>query len=549
MLLDVANPAVRLRDYDLVIVGAGAAGLVMAHALLGKGLSIAVLEAGGMRKTRAGQSFYKGEVLPPAAHPTVDAYRLRALGGTSRIWGGRCIPFDPIDFEARDWVPGSGWPFGVAELEADYRTANAEAEAGRYAFRPADALPGSPLELAPGLDSETLITTIERFSKPTNFWTRYGEAFRTAGDVDVCIHAAVTGIRLAADGGSVDHLDVTRPDGSTFAVRARRYVLALGGLETPRLLLASNDVKPAGVGNDHDLVGRNYMCHLGTTAGVVTFSGPPEKIAYDYERDADGIYLRRRLWLTQETQRRFSLLNTTFRTHLPDPGNPAHGDAILSSMFMVKHLVAYEYGRKFSEGPVSLAQHGRHIFNIASQPVRIARFGVNWLRERTLAERKIPSVVLGSPQNKYVIEFHAEQAPNLDSRVTLSGERDHFGMPRIRLDWRLNELDLNSLAGSYRILAAELACTGTGRLDYRENELLERAQRYGVVGGHHVGTTRISTDPKAGVVDADCRVHGVPNLFVASSSVFPTSGQANPTLTILAMALRLARHLKGELAA
>jgi choline dehydrogenase-like flavoprotein len=185
----------------------------------------------------------------------------------------------------------------------------------------------------------------------------------------------------------------------------------------------------------------------------------------------------------------------------------------------------------------------RHVGNIVSQPFRLASFGTNWLRQRTFAERKLPSVVLGSRDNRYELEFHAEQAPNPDSRLTLSTQRDSLGVPRLKIDWRVTELDLVSLEKSYGLLSRELALRGAGRLDFDRDRLVFKAKRHGIVGGHHIGTTRMSTDPKDGVVDADCRVHGVGNLFVASASVFPTSGQANPTLTLLALTFRLAEHL------
>ena len=347
----------------------------------------------------------------------------------------------------------------------------------------------------------------------------------------------------AANGNSVDWIEVAAPDGSRIKVLGRSYVLALGGLETTRLLLASNDVRPAGIGNDSGHLGRNYMSHLCATSGTISFAGPPHGIAYDYAQDAEGIYVRRRLWLSEAAQREFKLLNTTFRTHLPEPADPSHGDAILSAMFLVKDMVLYEYIRKFVENPVSWGGRLRHVGNIVSQPFRLASFGTNWLRQRTFAERKLPSVVLGSRDNRYELEFHAEQAPNPDSRLTLSTQRDALGVPRLKIDWRVTELDLVSLEKSYGLLSRELALRGAGRLDFDRDRLVFKAKRHGIVGGHHIGTTRMSTDPKDGVVDADCRVHGVGNLFVASASVFPTSGQANPTLTLLALTFRLAEHL------
>jgi choline dehydrogenase-like flavoprotein len=326
-------------------------------------------------------------------------------------------------------------------------------------------------------------------------------------------------------------------------VRGRSYVLALGGLETTRLLLASSDVRPSGVGNHGDHLGRNYMSHLCATVGTVSFAGPPDGVAHDYSRDADGIYVRRRLWLTEKAQRDFSLLNTTFRTHLPEPADPSHGDAILSAMFLVKDMVLYEYSRKFVENPVGWGGRLAHVGNVARQPLRLATFGVDWLKRRTFAERKLPSVVLGSRDNRYELEFHAEQAPNPDSRLTLSAERDAFGMPRLKVDWRITDLDLASLEKSYGLLARELQLRGAGWLDFDREKLAWKAKRHGIVGGHHIGTTRMSADPQQGVVDPDCRVHGVANLYVASASVFPTSGQANPTLTLLALTFRLADRL------
>ena len=546
MLVSLADLKSSNRQDDVVIVGGGAAGLTLAHALAKAGKSILLLEAGGDKRTKASQQFYRGDLVDKEIHPPTDNYRVRALGGTSSIWGGRAIPFDAIDFEKRDWVSGSGWPFGREALAGYYGAAMEAAEAGRPEFFPEQALPGAQKELAPGLDGELVQTTVERFSKPTNFWRRYGAELIRSERVRVVKDAPVVYVQLTGDGNSVDWIEVAAPDGSRMKVRGRSYVLAMGGLETTRLLLASNDVAMAGIGNHADQLGRNYMSHLCATAGTISFAGPPEGVAYDYARDPDGIYVRRRLWLTEKAQRDFSLLNTTFRTHLPEPGDPAHGDAILSAMFLVKDMVLYEYSRKFVENPVGWGGRLRHVGNIARRPFRLATFGTNWLRERTFAERKLPSVVLGSRDNRYELEFHAEQAPNPDSRLTLSSERDAFGMPRLKIDWRIAELDLLSLEKSYGLLAQEMRLRGAGKLDFDREKLAYKARRHGIVGGHHIGTTRMSANPRQGVVDADCRVHGVGNLYVASASVFPTSGQANPTLTLLALAFRLAERLGKE---
>jgi choline dehydrogenase-like flavoprotein len=526
--------------FDVLILGGGAAGLSLAAILSSRSINVAVVEAGGRTRSKTSQAIYRGELADPTIHPRIDSYRVRAIGGTSTIWGGRAIPFDPIDFEKRSWVPGSGWPFDDTELSPYYVGALDLCDAGRPIYTADEALENAQAELAPGLDSAVIRTTIERFSKPTNFWRKFGWRLRTSPHAHIFMNAGATRIRLDPDGRTVEAIEIAGPNGARRMLRAKTYVVAMGGLETARLLMASNDVRPKGIGNDFGHLGRNYMSHLCATVGAVTFSGAVGSIAHDYEVDPDGIYVRRRLWITDATQRKLGLLNTTFRTHLPEPANPDHGDAILSAMFMAKGVVLYEYGRKFAENPVSASQWLRHVMNIAGQPRRLASFSARWIQKRVLAERKLPSVVIGSPQNRYEIEFHAEQAPNRDSRVTLSSERDALGMPRLKVDWRITDLDIESLQKSYAVLARELQRTGTGVLSFDPSVLAERARRTGIVGGHHIGLTRMSVEPRDGVVDPDCRVHGIDNLYVNSSAVFPTSGQANPTLTLLALSLRMA---------
>ena len=182
---------------DVVVVGGGAAGLTLAHALRGSGRSVLVLEAGGEKEDRAVQDHYRGELTDARSHPFPHTYRRRALGGTSRIWGGRVIPYDPIDFAERPWAPGPGWPFPQEELLPYYRLAQDAAEAGPFDYDPATALPGRPAELAPGLAGSSFETRLERFSKPTDFWRRWREDLAAATDVRVATHAAVAAVRLA----------------------------------------------------------------------------------------------------------------------------------------------------------------------------------------------------------------------------------------------------------------------------------------------------------------------------------------------------------------
>jgi choline dehydrogenase-like flavoprotein len=530
----------------VAIVGGGAAGLTLAAALIESGLQVLVLEAGGEKASQAGQDPYQGELADPRVHPGLEHYRVRAIGGASRIWGGRCLPFDPIDFESRPWIPGPGWPFGLEVLQPYYERAQRVAEAGPFDYAPATALPGKQVELAPGLDGDAFSTRLERFSRPTNFWTRYKAQIKAAPKVGVLMEAPLTGVRLSADGAQVDHLEIRRPDGGIRKLKARRYVLAAGGLETVRLMLASDDVCPMGVGGGSGHLGRFYMSHLAATAGTIRFNDPA-RIAFDYELDSEGVYVRRRIALSASAQRRMGALNIAFRTHLPDPADPGHGDPVLSAMFLVKDLVLYEYSRKFRESRPGMAARLGHLRNIVSHPLKLAAFSRTWIAKRVLADRKLPSVVLGAADGAYALEFHGEQAPNPDSRLTLSDARDRLGMRRLRADWRVTPLDLESLTQAYGLLATELERTGVGALDYTPEGVTAAAMSAGAYGGHHIGAARMSADPALGVVDPNCRVHGVENLYLASAAVFPTSGQANPTLTILALALRLADQLQLDL--
>ena len=237
------------------------------------------------------------------------------------------------------------------------------------------------------------------------------------------------------------------------------------------------------------------MCHMSATLGMVTFSGPPRSIAGDYERDAERVYLRRRIGVTAEAQRQLRILNLAFRLHLQDMADPAHGDPALSLLYFARYFVKIEYSQKLREAKLTFAQQLRHFANVAGQPIRLTQFVTYWIYRRYLSERRIPSIVRFSPKNRYALEFHSEQAANPDSRLTLTSERDAFGMPRLRVDWRPTPLDIETVRQSYRLLAAELERTGTGWLDFSEETLEATVLSAGAYGGHHSGTTRMSGPP------------------------------------------------------
>ncbi len=537
---------------DVCVVGAGPAGIALALALEGHGLQVLLLEAGREPGDTAAQALYEGE-LANGLHSPPHRYRVRGLGGSSAIWGGRCMPMDPIDFEARPWVPHSGWPLAYETLHPYYAAANALAEAGRYAYDAQEALPGAP-PLVPGWHSDTVSTHgLERFSCPTDFGRRYARRLRVSRAIRVLRGAVCTAIRLQAGAPSdrpapVRALDIATLGGNRLQVQARAVVLAAGGLETARLLLCSDDVHPRGVGNRHDVVGRYYMCHVAGNLGTLTLHGPPAQVRHGYEVAPDGVYCRRRLTLTQACQRRERLLNAVARLHFPRIADPAHRSGVLSGLFLARRFIRYEYGRRLHDGqPLSAPLLARHALNVARDASGTASFLGHWLTRRTLALRKFPSVILANTANRFSLEVQGEQRPHPDSRVTLAESRDALGLRRLRIDWRYQPEDIESLRRTLDLMACDIGRSGIGHLHIEHAALEEDLLRYGAYGGHHIGTARMGQDPRTSVVDANARVHDVDNLYIAGSAVFPTSGQANPTLTLLALSLRLADHLAQRL--
>jgi choline dehydrogenase-like flavoprotein len=459
------------------------------------------------------------------------------------------MPFDPIDFEARSWVPNSGWPIGHLDLAPYFPKANEYLEAGDYLY---DADKGYQPPFPPmfdGFKSKVLHTHgIERFSCPTNMGARYFRRIQAAEDVTLMMDAHCVGVRLRKDGHRVDSASFSTLDGRRFTVQAKYLVLAVGGLETARLLLASKDVHPDGIGNAHDVVGRYYMCHIAGNVGTLTVNGPVTRVHHGYHVAQDGVYCRRRLQLAEDAQRDLQVGNMVARLHFPKIIDPSHRNGVLSGLYLARHFISYEYGKRLRDGSErGLALELQHLWNVMSHPMDATAFVAHWLRKRTLAERKFPSIILGNRSNRFSLEVHAEQIPRHDSRVSLTAERDVLGMPRIKVDWRYSPEDIQTVDRTLRAIDRELRQSGVGSFAFDENTLESDLLQFGAYGGHHVGTTRMGLDPKTSVVDANGAVHGVPNLCIASSAVFPTSSQANPTLTIVAQALRLVDHLHRAL--
>lgn len=535
-------------DCDVCIVGAGAAGISLALDLVGCGEKVILVDGGALNGKQTDQSLYEGHVANDD-HALPHLYRHRRLGGSTAIWGGRCVPYDPVDFAARDFVAMSGWPFGAAELDPYYARAQKILHAGAFDYDVESAI-GSG-ELIEGFqDSAVLTDRLERYSLPTNVWREHRRRISESPNVQVV--ADSTALRfIRGDGAHIEELACISRQSQPFSIRARAFVAAVGGLETVRLLGFS------GIGNDADMLGRTYMCHVEGRLGQLRVTPKDRPVIYGFERTLDGVYARRRITLSTERQQALRVMNAAVRPHHPDVGDPSHGHPVLSAMFLVKRFIIPEYAKRFASAEAAAGAPLRrqtaiwaaHVGNVLRGAPTLAAFSVDWTRRRYLAKRRLPYVSLPSAAGEYPLDFNGEQEPNLCSRVRLAEQTDRHGVPKLLVDWRLTDLDYRTVSTTLREIRSAFRRAGCGDVEF-DDAGLEDEVRSSVkpVGGHHIGTARMSTAPKLGVVDSDCQVHGTANLYVAGSAVFPTSSQANPTLTIVALALRLGEHLRSRLA-
>jgi choline dehydrogenase-like flavoprotein len=514
-------------DADICIVGAGPAGITLALELLGTGARICILESGGREPGKDGSRLRGGESV---GYPYVDLKHVnqRALGGTSHCWQfWHACPLDRIDFEQRSGIPSSGWPFDRGTLVPFYR--RAEQLCGLNPFEygedaDADESLSTRLPVPPG----SLVT--RSLQALTSTFDEHAERLARSSDVRVLLHATSTELVTESGDGRVTSLRAHTGSDRSVTVNARVFVLAAGGIENPRLLLLSNRVHTRGLGNENDLVGRYFMEHLAARSGVIVPSSPvvlDERSLYMLhgslytESHRQQVSVRPLIALDERVMRDQELLNVAFLLEGQTRAFACNGTRSLGTL-----------ARAFVSRPRAphLLRHGAAVLGDAMSVSRTIG--------RTLARRPARGEVL-------VLRVQSEQQPNPESRITLGVKRDALGLPMPRLDWRLSSLDTESIRRTQDILERELRAAGLGWVDDKLGDESPPTLFYGLY--HHLGTTRMDTDPRQGVVDADCRVHGVSNLFVAGSSVFPTAGWANPTLTIVALAVRLGDHLKRAL--
>jgi len=538
---------------DVCVVGAGPAGIVTALELARAGHSVVLVESGADSFDDATQRLGDTPYFDPSRHAPMRLATRRQLGGASTIWGGRCVPYDPVDFDERPFIPHSSWPIAYEEIARYFQRASNWCFTGPAIFSTHDIPSIRHETIVPGLpDGDVLSSTLERWSLPTNFGREYAAALRTTTGLRVETGLTCVGIATDRTGSSVSHIECRRLDGSRQQIRAREFVVACGALETTRLLLASDTRHPGGIGNHSGLLGRYYMGHLSGRIARVHFHTPPQATAYAYDRDNEGVYLRHRFSLSRECLLRERIPNVVSWLVNPNIADPSHGSGILSFAYLA--LSSPLFGPRLVAEAIRKAVIGEgrrvvwpHVRNMLRDLPATALFIPTFAFRRFVCWRKAPGFFVRSASNTYTLHYHAEHVPNPESRVYLATDCDALGLRKLKIDLRYSEQDVDGVLKAHDLWDAHLHKTGCGRLEYLPGDRRQLVWEQASDGYHQVGTTRMAKAASEGVVDDNLGVHGVTNLYVASSSVFVTSGQANSTFMIVAFALRLADHLHRRL--
>ncbi len=507
--------------YDLCIVGAGAAGITLALELEATGLRVCLLEAGGAVYETETQRLFEGEVVGQE-YPMLRDTRVGALGGSTTVWAGWCRPLEALDFEPRDWCDAGGWPFGLDELRPYYARAHEICGIAACNY--------DPEHWADVLGSDRILPGDPRFSNEIfhiqvqNFGHRYREWLERSKAIDLVLHAPV--MRLRVDGAACTAVEIRTLGGFELAIRADRFVLAAGGIENPRLLLLSGD-GPAGIpGNAGGLVGRYFTDHSYVDPGTLVLREPESLGFYQTQPVAPSpgaSSVRGALSLRRDVVERERLMNAALFFHPRYEAHPVFATPEVKAWLTLWNKskqravpgAAWPYARQALRAPHRLA-------------VAMARkLGVRH-----------------GPARRWRMRAAFETGFRYDNRVMLTDERDRLGRPRVRIEWRIGDADVENMRRVTHLFDQAVREAGVGHLERAFPDAPAAWRQLLEAGKHHMGTTRMHVSAGHGVVDENSRVHGTSNLYVTGSSVFPSGGYANPTLTIVALAVRLGEHLK-----
>jgi len=504
-------------DYrpQICIVGAGAAGICLAVELSKRGKNVMVLEGGGRDIEDAAQEPYRSEVVGHE-HRGIHTGRFRVHGGTTTRWGGQVYELNSEDFERRDWITGSGWPLSHSDLEPFYRRALDFEGLGSVARNDANVWKalGLPEPSFPELQSY-----LTRWCPEPNFARLHARTLETADNLQVWLHA--NAVELLLENETVRALRVRTQQGTEIILQADHFVFCMGTIECVRFFLQP---RPGDLPwNRSGLLGRHFQDHVDANAARVI-----PRNRRQFAELFDNIFLRGfkyhpKLRLSPAVQRRARILNCAATMSFSSNVD----EALAATKTTAKHLFR---GRFAELNATDILRSARHAPLLVRQAARYA------LRHR----------VYNPASAEIRLRVHCEQRPDSDSSITLSTQRDSLGLLRARLDWRISDLELETIRTFAGTAANSLARVAEIEPDPTliniDSSFLERCDD----SNHHMGGMRMAASPAEGIVTPDLLLHGTRNVYVCSGAVFPTSGFSNPTHTVLALAMRLADRLARQ---
>lgn len=495
---------------DICIIGAGTAGISLALDWAGRNEKVILLEAGGFEYEAEIQDLYDGTTTGQRYYP-LRSTRLHYFGGTTGHWAGMCAPFDEIDFKYREWVPHSGWPINFKDLNPYYEKAHKPLKLGPYSYDLSYWKNELENMVSFPLDKEKVWNKVWQFSL-AHFNKDYKQDILNAKNISLYTYATAVNIKGNEDVNEIKEVVIKNHSGKTHKVKAKHFVLACGTIQNARMLLASNSQQKEGLGNSNDNVGRYFMEHLEHASAELWFFKDVNWNQYNWEYGKT--IARTELSITEEEQTRQQILN---------------GTVSFTPLAMGKYL-----------------KSDMDTWNDKDPRKSADSFMENIFEAMDKAEKEKDERV----KRSFVLNTRIEQAPNPNSRVTISNEKDVLGVQKPILNWELSPIDKRSIRTIYQILGQQFGKAGLGRVKLKpflRDETDDITWPEDINGGwHHMGTTRMSDEPKTGVVNKHCQVHGISNLYVAGAGCFATSSAPNPTLTLVALTLRLSDYIKNK---
>ena len=490
---------------DICIIGAGTAGISMALEWINTPYKVILLEGGGFKYDVKVQELNRGKLTGQKYYP-LQSTRLRYFGGSTGHWAGYCSPMDPIDFKKKDYVPHSGWPIERKDLDPYYKQADEllgldtndyDYEYWKNVIKDTDPIP---------LTDDTIWNKIWKFST-SRFGPQFKDTIENAKNIHLYTYANAVDLKANEDISKIEEITVKNYENKTHKVRAKHFILACGAIQNARLLLASNSQAPEGLGNGHDLVGRYFMEHLEIASGEFWSTKYLDPL---YTFPYGEVKVCAELAVTEKAQIEHQILNGT---------------------------VSFQ--------PLILNRRTKtHMETWQHEDPRKAKENMNTSADSQEKENE------GSNDRAFQLYIRMEQAPNPNSRVTLGVEKDELGVPRANLHWELTTLEKRSIRKTIELIAEQAGLFGSGRvklMEFLQDETVKTLPDNTNGGWHHMGTTRMHDSPTEGVVDRNCQVHGISNLYVAGSGCFTTGGSVNPTLSLVALTLRLSDYVKNKM--